>query len=109
MQLLPEPIEKWEACTWLLVSIGDMNFLSGKYDYAKKTLSDAMHCPNAIGNPFIHMRLGQSHFELGNKDKAVNELTRAYIAAGKDIFSNENPKYFEFLKTVLKPPANGKW
>ncbi len=109
LDLLPQPIDQWEACTWLLTAIGDMNFLQGSFDYAKKALSDAMHCPNAIGNPFIHLRLGQSQFELGNKDRAADELTRAYMGAGKEIFDAEDPKYFEFLKTVLDPPADGKW
>lgn len=109
LELLPEPIEQWNECTWLLTAIGDMNYLQGSYEYSTKALSDAMHCPNAIGNPFIHLRLGQSQFELGNKERAADELARAYMGAGKDIFEDEDPKYFEFLKTVLKPPANGKW
>jgi len=108
-QLLPEPVEQWDACTWLLAAIGDANFLSKDYEHARLALSDAMRCPNAIGNPFIHLRLGESQFELGNKKKAADELARAYMGAGKDIFKEEDPKYFEFLKTVLKPPANGKW
>ncbi len=109
LDLLPEPKTQWEACTWLLVAIGDANFLSKHYDYAQRALSDAMHCPNAIGNPFIHLRLGQSQFELGNKKQAADELARAYMGAGTDIFKTEDPKYFEFLKTVLKPPVSGKW
>ncbi|MCG8057840.1 MAG: tetratricopeptide repeat protein [Candidatus Thiodiazotropha endolucinida] len=109
LEFLPEPLEQWEACTWLLAAIGDMNYLQGSYEYAKKALSDAMHCPDAIGNPFIHLRLGQTQYELGDKEKAADELARAYMGAGKEIFETENPKYFEFLKTVLKPPANGKW
>ena len=109
IKLLPEPITQWEACTWLLVAIGDANFLSKNYQQAKNALSDAMHCPGAIGNPFIHLRLGQSQFELGKKDRAGDELTRAYMGAGKDIFKEDDPKYFEFLKTVLKPPASGSW
>ncbi|MEC5384325.1 hypothetical protein VVD49_01250 [Uliginosibacterium sp. H3] len=107
--LLPEPKTQWEACTWLLVAIGDANFLSKHYEYAQRALSDAMHCPNAIGNPFIHLRLGQSQFELGNKKRAADELARAYMGAGAEIFKTEDPKYFAFLKTVLKPPASGKW
>ena len=109
LQLLPEPITNWEACTRLLVAIGDMNFLQRAYEQAKIALSDAMHCPNALGNPFIHLRLGQSQFELGNKERAADELSRAYMGAGKEIFEEGDPKYFEFLKTVLKPPANEKW
>jgi len=109
LNLLPEPIENWEACTWLLVAIGDVNYLQGAYEHAKKAFSDAMHCPNAIGNPFIHMRLGQSQFELGNTERAADELARAYMGAGKEIFEDDDPKYFNFLKTVLKPPADGQW
>jgi len=108
-QILPEPVEQWEACTWLLTAIGDANFFLKEYEHTRRALSDAMHCPNAIGNPFIHLRLGQSQLELGNKDRAADELARAYMGAGKDIFKAEDPKYFEFLKTVLKPPANGQW
>jgi hypothetical protein len=32
-----------------------------------------MHCPGAIGNPFIHLRLGQAQFELGNLEPASGE------------------------------------
>jgi tetratricopeptide (TPR) repeat protein len=109
LRLLPEPKTDWEACTWLLASIGDANFKLKKYEEAKVALTDAMHCPGAIGNPFIHLRLGQSQFELGNKSRANDELARAYMLEGKEIFADEDPKYFNYLKTVLKPPANGKW
>ncbi len=109
LELLPEPIEQWEACTWLLVAIGDASYLSKNYEISKKALTDAMHCPGAIGNPFVHLRLGQSQLELGNKERASDELARAYMGAGKEIFEPEHPKYFEFLKTVLKPPADGIW
>jgi len=102
LNFLPEPLEQWEECTWLLTAIGDMNFLQGGYEYAKKALSDAMHCPNAVGNPFIHLRLGQSQFELGNKEKAADELARAYMGAGKEIFEAEDSKYFEFLKVIYE-------
>jgi tetratricopeptide (TPR) repeat protein len=107
--LLPEPRTDWEACTWLLTSIGDAYFSARNYGQAKIALADAMHCPDAIGNPFIHLRLGQSQFELGNMSRANDELARAYMVAGKEIFDDEDPKYFAHLKTVLKPPANGKW
>lgn len=86
-----------------------MNFLQEAYEHSKAAFSDAMHCPNALGNPFIHLRLGQSQYEPGNMQRAADELARAYMGAGKDIFQEDDPKYFEFLKTVLKPPANGQW
>lgn len=107
--LLPEPITDWEAATWLLAAIGDAHFLAGEYEHARAALADAMHCPDAIGNPFLHLRLGQSQFELGNLERADDELTRAYMGGGPDIFEHEDPKYFAHLKTVLNPPADGDW
>jgi tetratricopeptide (TPR) repeat protein len=109
LELLPEPKTQWEAATWLLVAIGDANYLGGHYEQARSALADAMHCPGAIGNPFIHLRLGQVQFELGNRERAADELARAYMGAGTGIFEDEDPKYFDFLKTVLKPPVGGKW
>ena len=109
LALLPEPKTDWEACTWLLTAIGDVNFRAGNHAQARAALTDAMHCPGAIGNPFIHLRLGQAQFELGDMPRANDELARAYMGAGKDIFTDEDPKYFAHLKTVLQPPADGEW
>lgn len=105
--LLPEPPTHWEAATWLLAAIGDANFLAEDYDAGRDNLSLAMHCPQAIGNPFLHLRLGQCQFELGDLDRAADELTRAYMAEGEPIFDDEDPKYLAFLKTKLEPPPGG--
>lgn len=94
LELLPEPKTDWEACTWLLTAIDNANFKSKNYEHARAALTDAMHCPGAIGNSFIHLRFGQSQFELGNMQRADDELARAYVGAGKEIFSEEDPKYF---------------
>ena len=99
--LLPEPQTEWEAATWILAAIGDANFLGHDYAAARDNLSTAMHCPDAIGNPFLHFRLGQSEFELGNLDRAADELTRAYMGGGEDIFEDAE-KYLAFLKTRIK-------
>jgi tetratricopeptide (TPR) repeat protein len=109
LDLLPEPKDDWEAATWLLASIGDLDFQLGAYEQAARALEDAMHCPGAIGNPFIHLRLGQCQLELGDARRAADELTRAYAVAGKEIFAAEDPKYFAFLKTKIDPPAGGTW
>lgn len=96
--LLPEPKTDWQAATWLLAAIGDANFLGGDFIAGRDNLSMAMHCPNAIGNPFLHLRLGQCHFEFGNLEQAADELIRAYIGGGADIFEDAG-KYLAFLKT----------
>lgn len=105
--LLPEPQTEWEAATWLLAAIGDTNFLGGDFTAGRDNLSTAMHCPGAIGNPFLHLRLGQCQFELGNEDRAADELARAYMSEGHEIFEDQDPKYFAFLKTKLDPPPGG--
>ena len=100
--LLPEPKVDWTAATWILAAIGDANFLLGDYVAGRDNLSQAMHCPDAIGNPFLHMRLGQCQLELKEFDRAADELMRAYMGAGQDIFKDEDPMYLDFLKTKAK-------
>ncbi len=98
-QLVPQPREEWNASTWILIAIGDAAFLAGYNEFAREVFQDVMYCPGAIGNPFVHLRLGQVLFDAGELDKAADELMRAYIGGEYDVFSEEDPKYFEFLKT----------
>jgi tetratricopeptide (TPR) repeat protein len=107
--LLPEPKTDWVAGTWILAAIGDANFLGGDFEAGRDNLTSAMHYPDAIGNPFLHLRLGQCQFELGARERAADELSRAYMGAGAEIFSKDDPKYFEFLKTRLQRPESGQW
>jgi tetratricopeptide (TPR) repeat protein len=101
LNLVPKPVEEWEATTWILVAIGDLYFLAGKIEKAVGAFEDAVRCPGGLGNPFIHLRLGECHFELGNQDRAADELTRAYMGGGKQIFEKEGPKYFAFLSNRI--------
>lgn len=100
--LLHEPKTEWEAATWILAAVGDANFLDSDFVAGRDNLSQAMHCPNAIGNPFIHLRLGQCQFELQAFDRAADELMRAYMGAGADIFQGQDPKYLLFLQSKAK-------
>ena len=109
LALVPEPKWKWEAGTWIFTVLGDVEFQAGNYEGAREAFRQAMLGPGAIGNPFLHLRRGQTFFELGDMKWAEEELTGAYMLEGKDIFENQDPKYFEHLKTVLRPPANGEW
>lgn len=104
--LLPKPKTEWEAATWILAAVGDANFMVSDFEAGRDNLSLAMHCPEAIGNPFLHLRLGQCQFELGNLDRAADELTRAYLGGGAEIFQDAE-KYFAFLKTRIEPPPSG--
>lgn len=111
--LLPEPKNNWDAGTWILAAIGDTNFRSGDFVAGRDNLAQAMHFPNAIGNPFMHLRLGQCWFELGTMDRAADELMRAYMGDGPKIFAQEDAKYIDFLATqakdIKKPVRPKKW
>jgi tetratricopeptide (TPR) repeat protein len=109
LALVPEPQWDWEAATWLFIAIGDVAFQSGDYERAREAFRQAMLCPGAIGNPFVHLRRGQTFFELGEMKWAEEELAGAYMLEGVEIFEDEDPKYLAHLKTVLQPPATGDW
>ena len=100
-QLLPEPKSDWHAATWILAGIADSGFLGGFLQTAREALDYVMRCPDAIGNPFLHLRRGQVLFEQGQLDGAADELTRAYMAEGEQIFTAEDAKYLNFLKTRI--------
>jgi hypothetical protein len=97
--MLPEPKTDWEAATWILAAMGDACFLSGDFAGGRDHLSTAMQCPGGIGNPFLHLRLGQCQLELEAFDRATDELMRAYMGAGPDIFRDDDPKYIRFLQS----------
>lgn len=106
LKMLPKPIERWDAAVWLLVALGDCYFLKGEYPQALEYLKRAIQCPGAVGTGFIHLRLGQTFFELNLKNKAADELTRAYMAA-PELFESQDPKYFAFLKTRIRGLPGG--
>lgn len=102
LKLLPgEPVQ-WEAATWIYVAIGDIHFQSQNFEKAFKCFYNAVQCPKGLGNPYIHLRLGQLYFEQKNFVKASDELTRAYMGGGIDIFMEDDPKYLEFLETQIQ-------
>jgi tetratricopeptide (TPR) repeat protein len=101
LKLLPGEPSQWEAATWIYVALGDVHFHSQNFDKAFKCFYNAVQCPKGLGNPYIHLRLGQLYFEQENFDKATDELTRAYMGGGIDIFMEDDPKYLEFLETKI--------
>lgn len=105
--LLPEPRTDWSAATWILAAIGDVHYLDCEFERGRAVLLTAMHCPEAIGNPFLHLRLGQCQFELGDLPKAGDELARAYLGGGGELFRAEDPRYYEYLQTILDEPPGG--
>lgn len=98
-KLIPPPKNHWNASTWILTAIGDACYLGGFREKGISAFEYVMTCPNAIGNPFIHLRYGQLLYDSGDYEHAANELIRAFMAEGEDIFLGEDNKYLDFLKT----------
>ena len=105
--LLPEPKLDCDAATAILAAVGDANFFGGDFVAGRDNFSTIMHCPGAIGIAFLHMRLGQCRFELGELRGARDELTRAYLAGGASLFDGEDPKYLECLPPAVLAQAGG--
>lgn len=102
LSLVPEPKRDYSSATWINVALGDLHFELWNYGYCFDYFIEAVQCFEGLGNPFIHLRLGQMYFEFENLRKAADELTRAYMGGGEDIFRREKPKYFAFLKTQIE-------
>jgi tetratricopeptide (TPR) repeat protein len=96
-EIVPEPKSQWNASTWILAAIADAAFLGDYKTSAREALEYAMFCPDAIGNPFLHLRLGQVLLDAGEHDRAADELMRAYMGAGTDLFASEDERYLSFL------------
>ncbi len=98
-ELIPAPQNDWEASTWVLAAIADAAYLAGYLTSAREAIEYGMTCPGAVGNPFMHLRYGQILFDQQETERAADELMRAYMGGGNEIFSNEDPKYLSFLRT----------
>ena len=105
LSLLPAPAEQWEAATWVLAAIADVQFHRGDFLAVREAASRAVACPGGPGNPFLHLRLGQAQLEIGAVDRAKDELARAFMGGGDDIFKDDDPKYWLFIREILRPPA----
>lgn len=101
LDLLPGKPWDWAAGTWIYVAIGDVHFRTQNFEKSFKCFYNAVQSPQGLGNPFIHLRLGQLYFEQGNMDKAADELTRAFMGGGLQIMMEDDPKYLDFLETQI--------
>ena len=96
LSILPTPKINWEAALWLYASIGDMYLFKEEYEFAMSNYYNALNCPDGQGSGFVHLRLGESLFELNDEKKALDHLLKAYMLDGKEIFEDEEEKYFNF-------------
>ena len=101
LRLLPAANVLDEYATRGWAGIGDARFSQQNYAAAREAMEQALKCDGGTGNAFVHLRLGQCCLQLQQTDAAADQLTRAYMAAGPDIFQGEDEMYFAFLQTRI--------
>jgi len=101
LDLIPYPRYDRAESVWVYTAIGDVSYLAGDNAEAQKCLQEAMKCRDGLGNPFILLRLGESFYDTGDLIKARDYLFQAYIIEGKDIFSDEDEKYYACIEDIL--------
>jgi len=99
LALVPNPKNDWHASVWINTALGDTYFFMKDFEKAKNAFYDAYNGPDATGNPFVNLRLGQCLFDLNEMEKAEDFLLRAYMLEGEDIFDSDNPKYLRHMRS----------
>ena len=103
-EMVPEDRARWPISTRILRSLGAIQFRLGRWPDALNLYLRAVQCPGGLGDPAIHLRIGQCQLELGDVRRAADELARAYMGGGREAFEGQDPKYFALVEQVLQPP-----
>ena len=101
LTLVPRPLYAWAVTTWILTAMGEAYYLMKDHARVKESIMEAFRCEGAIGNAFLHLRLGQAEIELGQKGRGVEELIRAHERGGDAIFDGEDPRYLALVRAAL--------
>lgn len=99
--LVPKPQTDFQQSGWVLTGIGDTYFRLGKYAQACEALNSALHCPGTDNNPFILMRIGQSHYDNHEKPLARKFLKKAYQQGGMETFKGESKVYLQAIRDLI--------
>ncbi len=100
---------------WLLLSIANAALRFGDFEEAFSALSvlpeHYAESGMVVGNPLFHLLVGLSYHGLNeNSDGETDNLARALICGGPEIFSGEDPSHLKRMMKILRPPAElGTW
>ncbi|WP_071342013.1 hypothetical protein [Maribacter sp. 1_2014MBL_MicDiv] len=106
---LTDDQKKTRAGRYIIAHIAEVYFAASMIDEAFENFNFVMQFKDTIGNPFLHLRLGQLNYLTKNTDKMNDELSRALIMGGESIFKDEDPKLIKMVKSVLEEPADCSW
>ncbi|WP_298312664.1 tetratricopeptide repeat protein [uncultured Aquimarina sp.] len=98
LDLIPEPKHSWNESWAFFYGLSELYFQNNQFPEALDYLEECVQCPHAIGNPHVHLRIGQIRYELGQIEKAKDELMRAYMGGTIEIFEKEDQKYFSLIQ-----------
>jgi tetratricopeptide (TPR) repeat protein len=96
---LPDPKEDWDISILLFNKLGDCHFELQEYGAADYFYNQALSCDDGLGIAEAWLGIGKSRFELGDLKKAQEALLSAYMLAGKEVYTDKDNKYFEFLES----------
>lgn len=113
-ELLPDPKDQWSYALSLLRNIAENYYLKAFFDcktkeeskkyyqLALKYFAEYMKDDRNIGFASNHSKIGQIWYELGDFENAEEELVRAYMGEGKELFDELDPKYYELIKPIVE-------
>ena len=91
--LIPEPKEKYEITELIASNLGESLFELDDFDEARFYFEQAYATPNGWQNPFVLLMLGKCWLELGDKEKGIAYLKKAYSIGGEEIFEDNQDLY----------------
>lgn len=98
--LIPEPVKAHRLAALTYANIGDACLLLKKHEEARRAFQDALQSAGGEGNAYVHLRLGQCAYELGDLGQAEAHLSRAHALKGEGIFEGEDEKYSRFVGSL---------
>lgn len=101
LNLVPLQKENWEVSLHIYTAMADSYFNLGNYQQANNNYEQALKCPDGLGNGYVWLGLGETYYELENMDKAKDALMSAYMLEGKEIFEDEDDKYFSLMQDSI--------
>ena len=101
LNLVPFQKEDWEISLHIYTAMADSYFNLGNFQQANNNYEQALKCPDGLRNGYVWLGLGETYYELNNIDKAKDALMSAYMLEGKEIFEDEDNKYFSLIQDYI--------
>ncbi|MEK6511154.1 hypothetical protein [Myroides odoratimimus] len=101
LELIPSPKEEHDIALHLYVALGDSFFNLRDFVNANYYYNSALRAPGGLDNGYVWLGLGQSYYELQEKDKAKEALLGAYMLEGTEIFEGESSKYLKLISDEI--------